>query len=229
VQYVTSGLAAVLQSGTPGFGLLLAWWLGKEEITPAKVLGLVMGAAGVAVIFARQGAGSGGRALLGCTAVLLSGISVAAGYVLLKARGSHLHPTTVITWQMWVGFVPLVALGLWREGNPLALRWTRDGVFVIAYLALFGSIGAFWLNYWLLHRMDATALLVMGIVEAPLATGLGAILLRERMDVGTYVGSLLVVAGVALVLRAAAGRRRGSKLRAMMPTPGLQLPPLDDP
>ncbi|HEY7472154.1 MAG TPA: EamA family transporter, partial [Gemmatimonadota bacterium] len=51
-QYVSSGLTAVLFATYPLFVLMIAHaTLGSEEITPLKALGVVLGFAGVAVIF----------------------------------------------------------------------------------------------------------------------------------------------------------------------------------
>ena len=69
------------------------------------------------------------------------------------------------------------------------------------YLALVGSLAAFWVNYWLLQRIDASALLFMGIVEAPIAAGLGAVVLGERLDAATYAGAALVLLAAAVVVR----------------------------
>jgi drug/metabolite transporter (DMT)-like permease len=66
------------------------------------------------------------------------------------------------------------------------------------YLAFCGSVVAFWLNYWLLYRMDASAMLMMGIAEVPIAVALGALVFGERLPPGTFLGAACVLAGVLL-------------------------------
>src|SRR6266487_596531 len=54
-QYITSGLAAVLQSTFPAFGLVIAHlYLPQERMTPGRVVGVLLGVFGVAVIFSNQ-------------------------------------------------------------------------------------------------------------------------------------------------------------------------------
>ena len=57
---------------------------------------------------------------------------------------------------------------------------------------------AFWLNYWLLARMDTSAMLMMGVAEVPIAVCLGAVILGERLPPGTWLGAACIVASVLL-------------------------------
>jgi len=52
------------------------------------------------------------------------------------------------------------------------------------------------LNYWLLARMDASAMLMMGVAEVPIAVLLGAAFLKERLPGGTFVGGACVLVAV---------------------------------
>jgi drug/metabolite transporter (DMT)-like permease len=200
-QHISSGLTAVLQSATPIFGLVLAHYLiPGERITLLKLFGLGLGIAGVAVIFFNQLQLAGWTAFLGCVAVVVGAICVAISYVLVKAYGTHLHPTTLITGQMLCGLIPLVTLGFITEGNPLTFHWTLTAVVSLLYLALAGSIAAFWLNYWLLARMDATKVMLMGIAETLIAVLLGAVILGETITVRTLIGGACILLSVWLVM-----------------------------
>jgi drug/metabolite transporter (DMT)-like permease len=205
-QYVTSGLSAVLQAVTPVFGLLFAHaLLDDERFTPGQVSGLLLGVLGVGVIFAEQLSLTGRAAFLGCLAVTASAACVALGYVLVRKHGAHLRPIELTTGQMIVGLVPLLAIAFAHEGNPLAVRWTTPAILSVVYLALAGSVAAFWLNYWLLSRVGATKLLAMGLIEPLIAVLLGAIVLHEALPARTVLGGSCILASTWLVL---APRRR---------------------
>jgi drug/metabolite transporter (DMT)-like permease len=200
-QYVTSGLSAVLQAATPAFGLLFAHvLLDDERFTAWQISGLLLGLIGVAAIFADQLHVSGGAALWGCVAVTASAVCVALGYVVVKKHGTHLRPSELTTGQMIVGLVPLLTIALTREGNPLSVRWTTPAIASVLYLALAGSVTAFWLNYWLLKRIGATKVLAMSLVEPLIAVVLGAIVLREALPAGTLVGGSCILASTWMVL-----------------------------
>jgi drug/metabolite transporter (DMT)-like permease len=200
-QYVTSGLSAVLQAATPAFGLLFArLLLDDERFTVWQIAGLLLGVIGVGVVFADQLHVTGRAALLGSLAVTASALCVAFGYVVVKKHGTHLRPIVLTTGQMIAGLAPLLAIVFTREGNPLAVRWTTPAVISVLYLALAGSVTAFWLNYWLLKRIGATKLLVMSLVEPLIAVLLGAIVLREALPAGTLLGGGCILASIWMVL-----------------------------
>jgi drug/metabolite transporter (DMT)-like permease len=200
-QYVTSGLSAVLQAATPAFGLVFAHLLlDDERVTARQIAGLSLGLLGVAAIFADQLYVTGRAAFWGCLAVTASASCVALGYVIVKKHGAHLRPIALTTGQMMVGLVPLLLIAITREGNPLAVRWTVPAVASVLYLALAGSVTAFWLNYWLLKRIGATKLLVMSLVEPLIAVVLGALVLREALPAGTLLGGSAILISTWMVL-----------------------------
>ena len=200
-QYITSGLSAVLQAVTPAFGLVFAHvLLDDERFTAWQASGLLLGVAGVAAIFADQLHVTGRAAFLGCLAVTASALCVALGYVVVKKHGTHLRPIELTTGQMIVGLVPLLAIVFTREGNPFAVRWTTPAIVSLLYLALAGSVTAFWLNYWLLPRIGATKLLAMSLVEPLIAVVLGAIVLQEALPAGTLLGGSCILASTWMVL-----------------------------
>jgi drug/metabolite transporter (DMT)-like permease len=121
--------------------------------------------------------------------------------VLVRRSGSKLHPSVITTGQMLSAFVPLTLYALVVEGNPLAMNWSRTAVTSAVYLALLGSVVAAWLNYWLLSRVGAVNLLVMGLVEPIIAILLGAWFLKESINGRALLGGAVILVSVALTLR----------------------------
>src|SRR5262245_21497858 len=156
-QYITSGLAALLQATTPAFGLVFAHFnLPGERLSWAKIGGVVLGVCGVAVVFSNQLAVAGRQALAGCVALLLSSIFVAYSNVLVKKHGKNLNPAIMTAGQMLFGLLLLLAAAITLEGNPLRYHWTPMAVISLLYLAVVGSVIAFLLYYWLILNMDVT-------------------------------------------------------------------------
>lgn len=195
-QYIPSGLVAILQSGTPVIALALGWSLGSERVSLRKVLAVVIGVLGVALIFGSQARASGHHAILGSAAVFAGSACVAFAYVWLKTYGQHLHRTSVTALQSFAGLMPLLVVATAVEGQPSPSEWSVGAWVALLYLALFASILAFWLNYWLLARMDASAMLMMGVAEIPVAVMLGAVAFGERLPGGTLLGGSCVLAAV---------------------------------
>lgn len=200
-QHIPSGLTAVLQASTPAFGVVfVAYYLPKERVTFLKLFALAVGIAGVAIIFSDQLRIAGWISVLGCLAVAGGALCVAYSYVLVKAYVGHLNPIVLATGQMLCGMIPLLIIGLAAEGNPFKFRWTTTAVASLLYLALAGSIAAFALNYWLLKRMDAMKIMLMSIVEPPLAVMLGVLVLGERLTGRALWGSGCVLLGTVLIM-----------------------------
>jgi drug/metabolite transporter (DMT)-like permease len=201
IQFIPSGLTAVLQAMTPVFGFVFAHFLLRDErMTVWKGIALALGVTGVGVIFWDQLDVGGARAIRGSAAVVASAVCVAIAYVVMKRRGSGLDPTIITAGQLLAALIPLSLYSALAEGNPLEIRWTRTALLSGLYLALLGSVAGAWLNYWLLKRIGATKLLSMGLIEPLVAVLLGAAFLGEDMSIKTIAGGMLILAGVAIVL-----------------------------
>lgn len=200
-QYISSGLASLLQATIPAFGLVIAhFYLPAERLSAAKIIGVLMGVAGVGVIFSNQLSASGYRALAGSAALVFSSICVAFSNVLVKARGKNLDPSIIAAGQMLCGLIPLLVVGIPLEGNPLHFRWTTMAVVSLFYLAIVGSVLAFLLYYWLMRHMDVTKTMLIALVTPIFAVTLGMLVLDEELNWRTFAGGALIMAGIGLIV-----------------------------
>jgi drug/metabolite transporter (DMT)-like permease len=199
-QFIPSGLAAVLQAVTPAFALAFGHFLLPDEPFTFKALGAItIGIAGVLVISWDQLHLSGSQALLGCAAITVGSACVGFAYVFVKAHGRRLRPEVLTCGQMLCAVLPMVGVAALHDGNPLHLHWTPRAIGCLLYLSLAASVGATWLNYWLLERMSTTALLSMALVEPLIAALLGAVFLRERITVNAAFGGALVLCSIFMI------------------------------
>jgi drug/metabolite transporter (DMT)-like permease len=200
-QYISSGLAALLQSMLPAFGLVIAhFYLPAERITLPRIAGVVLGVLGVGVIFSNQLQVSGPRALWGSAALVLSAFCAAYANVLIKTYGLNLQPTMLAGGQMMFGLVPLLLIGIPLEGNPLHYHWTPVAVFSLFYLAIVGTVIAFVLYYWLIHNMDVTKTMLIALVTPVTAVILGMLILKEELHWRTLFGGALIISGIGLIV-----------------------------
>lgn len=200
-QHISSGLAAVLQATIPAFGMLIAHtYLPGERLNARKMGGVLLGVAGVGVIFSNQFGSEGTRALAGSAAVVVGAACAAWANVLVKARGAKLDPAVLAMGQMVCGFVPLACFALSFEGDPTRMRWTTLAVVCLLYLTLVGSVAAFLLYYWLVRNMDVTKTMLIALVTPLAAVLLGMVTLDESLTWRTVAGGALIMSGVALVV-----------------------------
>ncbi len=207
-QHVSSGLASVLQATIPLFGLVMAHqFLPAERMTAAKVFGVLLGLAGVAVIFSNQMSVESSRALWGSAAIVLGAFAVSLSNVIIKARGGHFEPAVLAAGQMIFGLIPLLVVGFLMEGTPLNFRWTKLAVISLFYLALVGSSLAFMLFSWLVRHMAVTNTMLISLVTPVIAVLLGMGTIGERVTVRMVVGGAGILMGIGMIVFP----RRGAK------------------
>jgi drug/metabolite transporter (DMT)-like permease len=200
-QYISSGLAAVLQSTFPVFGFLIAHlYLPFERMTTAKLIGVLLGAFGVVVIFSNQLSIAGSMALLGSVALVASAFFGSYSNVLVKAYGQKIDPQVLAAGQMICGFPPLLILGIATEGNPFRFHWTPVAVASLAYLVIVGSVIAFALYYWLVRHMDVTNTMLIALVTPVVAVVLGMIVLHEKLNWRLFAGGACIISGIGLII-----------------------------
>ncbi len=217
-QYISSGLAALLQATIPAFGLVFAHFhLPGERLTWGRIAGVVLGVCGVGVVFSNQLAVAGSQALAGCVALIFSSIAVAYSNVLVKAYAKNLNPASIAAGQMFFGLLLLLAVGIPLEGNPLDFRWTPMALISLLYLAVVGSVIAFLLYYWLVQNMDVTKSMLIALLTPVVAVILGMIVLDEEIGWRTLIGGAMIMSGIAFIVVRGARKKKPDEL-AMAPS-----------
>jgi drug/metabolite transporter (DMT)-like permease len=199
-QFLPSGITSVLQATSPIFGFVIGTTIGVERFTVARALALPLGVAGVALV-SRGPFDASGLAARGSVAVVLGALCAAAAYAIVKRSGTHLPPAVMSATQTAFAFVPLMVGAVVLDGNPLAINWTPPAVAALLYLGIASSVGAFWLNYWLLQRIDTTTVLSMALVQPLVAAALGAVVLGERFGPYAAIGGVCILISAGVILR----------------------------
>ncbi len=199
--YISSGLAAVLQATIPIFGLLLAWvYLPDERITWLKFLAIVIGISGVAVIFIEQLQINSFWEFAGSAGIVIGAYAAAHASILTKARGSSLHPASLVFGQMICGIIPLIPIAIYKEGNPFRFHYSGSAIVSILYLTIFGTIAAFWLYYWLLSKVESTKAMTIALVTPLIAVICGSLFLNEKFPAQTLLGGTMILGSVGLIV-----------------------------
>ncbi len=199
-QYIDSGTAAVLNSLTPIFSLLLAGLiLRTESVTLVRVIGLLTGFAGAALLASREFALRGDAlALLGTAAVTVAAISYAAGVSVSRAM-VHGTPRNVVA----AGNLTFGALYVWvfavLSGANLAPPVQLDSILALFWLGLLGSFLAFVLLYFLIAHLEATVATMVTYLFPVVGVALGVIFLHELLDARLAIGTGLVLVGIMVV------------------------------
>ena len=204
-QWVPSGLAAVLFATYPLWVALLAHFgLPGERLTGQGLLGVLVGFAGVAVIFSEDfGKLLGPHVAFAAVVLLVSPMSAAAGNVWVKKWGGGMHPLSTAA-------VPMALTGLlmapmaWLSESGAPIHLATAPVLALLYLALIGSAVPFTLFFLLLKHLPATQLSLINYAVPVVAVFIGAVFMKEPVTLREVAGTVLVVAGVWAATRTAA-------------------------
>jgi len=199
-QWVPSGLTSVLFATYPLFVTLLAHFvLPTESMQRLETIGVVLGFAGVGVIFSSDFEALGGREVAVASAVmLLSPLAAAASSVFVKRWGAGIHPFSLSAVPMGLTAVLMGMLAVAFESNR-EITFDRVSVGALLYLAIAGSAVTFSLYYWLLSYLPAKRLALIAYIIPVVAVLIG-VLRDEPLTLRSLAGSALVLAGVALAI-----------------------------
>lgn len=208
VMHISTGLSSILNATAPLFGALIAWvWL-RDRMTVSRMLGLVVGFAGVALLAADKVSfkpGGGGWAVLACLVATLC-YGYAASYTKRHLVGAH--PLAIASGSQLGATLGLAlpTLWWWPAHNPGWVPWMSllvlgvlcSGVAYIMYFRLIAKLGP-------ARAITVTFLIpVFGVLY-------GTTLLDEQLTLWMLGCAAVVVLGTALssgVLRLPARRLR---------------------
>lgn len=197
-QFITSGLVSVLFGLAPLVtSLLAALWLGERALAPARLLGMLLGLAGLGVVFRAESGLGGPDALAGMGALLLAVLIYSASLVWVKRIGDHSPPLAITTGTLAVS-LPLFALvWLLADGRPPARLPLQAGA-AIVYLGVFGSVLGFALYYYIVRHLDAGRVALITLMTPVLALFLGILLNGETVPARVWQGTALIGLGLSL-------------------------------
>ncbi|VAW74411.1 Permease of the drug/metabolite transporter (DMT) superfamily [hydrothermal vent metagenome] len=194
-QYVPSGWIAVLFGLSPLVtSVFAALWLSEQSLGLARIGGLLLGLAGLMMIFLKGGM-HGEQTDLGVAAILLSTVLHAASAVWVRRLSVEL-PALAVTGGGLMLAVPLfVATWLLFDGSwPAELP--ERARFSIVYLALFGSLLGFFWYFYLLREVEASRVNLVTLVTPVTALLLGHWLNEEVIDSDIWFGTALILCGL---------------------------------
>jgi drug/metabolite transporter (DMT)-like permease len=202
-QTVPSGIAALLVAALP-LWIMFFNTVGFARSRPSAkdLIGSVIGLIGVVLIIAQTRRFDGAGAVLPTLMILIATFGWAIGTLVQRHTVQPGQLGAFACAQMLVGaiFQATCALGIdeWPQ-----LQWTDftpTAIGALLYLSVFGSIVAFSAYLWLVTKVPISAVATYSLVNPVVAMALGAWILGERIDASAIAASVLVLAGVGLVL-----------------------------
>jgi drug/metabolite transporter (DMT)-like permease len=199
-QHIESGLTAVLFATLPLLTLFAARaYLPGEHITTRKLASSVLALLGTLALFADR-LRLDAAAVQPMLAVLGGAVCAAIAAVVSKRDAHDIPPATLNAPSMLIGAVVLLAASLARGDG---FRLPVDGATwaAIVYLAIAGTVLAFFVYFTLLKTWSVMSLAFISVFTPAIALLLGFVFLDERPSRWTVGGSVLILVSIALAAK----------------------------
>ncbi len=200
-QTIDSGVAGVLNATTPLWSLLIGVLIGSERgLRPARLGGLLLGFAGVVLIFAPwRATAAGGWAAV---AILVAAASYAVGFAFMGRFlvGSGI-PTLSLSAAQLVAATALTAPTLPAGGLTPPAGISPMTLIAVVVLGVVATGATFHLTYLNIAAEGATNTTTVGYLLPVVSVALGVVVLGEDFSPRIALGMAVVLVGVALVRR----------------------------
>jgi len=197
-QAIDSAVASILNATVPLFTIVIAHlYLHDDKMTAQKVLGLLIGFAGVVILLSEDMHVSQGS-LLGQGAVILASLFYAGSAVYARRTTAHAPglvrgaaPLVSATALMWLA-APIAESPF--EVPRLPITWIA-----LLWLGVLGSGLALILNYYLLHEIGPTRSTMVTYVFPLGGVVLGVLFLNEHLSWQLLAGAVLIISSLVVV------------------------------
>ena len=196
-QYVSSGMISVLFGLSPLITSLAAMlWLKEESMTANKLAGMLLGLAGLVLVF-RGGLNLGEGAALGVFALLVAVVLQSLGLVWIKKVGDD-SPPLATTFGSLVVALPLYFAAWWAADGHWPDALPIRTIEAIIYLSVLGSVLGFMLYYYMIKHMDTGRIALITLITPVMALLLGHGLNDEAVLPQVWFGTAFILLGLGL-------------------------------
>lgn len=199
--YIASGLASILNAMTPIFTVLVAHALTEDErLSPRRLIGVVAGLIGVAVMIGPEVLHGLGTQVMAQVAILGAALSYAfAGVYGRRFKGLGIKPLHTATGQVSASTLMLIPLALWVD-EPWTLDMPGGKTWAsMVGLAVLSTSLAYILYFRILATAGATNVLLVTLLVPVSAILLGVAFLGEVLDGKSLAGMGMIAIGLAVI------------------------------
>jgi probable blue pigment (indigoidine) exporter len=198
--WLNAGEAATLAYTMPVWAALLAWPILGEQLGLHRIVALMLGISGVAVLLGGNVFQAETDKLPGVAIALAAAMLFALGTVLSKRWPLVMDPIAMTAWQVGIGCTVLLAASLVLE-HPHLLEMHWFGWVALSYTAVV-SLGICYLMWFAaLRRLEASTAAIGTLLTPIVGVLASAIALGEPLLFPQFASLALVVSGIVLAVR----------------------------
>jgi drug/metabolite transporter (DMT)-like permease len=200
-QTVPSGLTSIMSALSPVIIFIGSILFGIQKPSWKGLVGVLLGFLGVVFIF-RNGLGDilDPNYKTGMLFLSIAILSWSAGTVYSK---KHTHKSNNIAlnlfYQFTISSVIQFVLAFIFSSDTDVSSWSSRSILALLYLAVFGSVLAFFSYHYALKRVSAIQVSILNYVNTIIAVFLGWLLLDEIITTDFIIATGLIILGVFII------------------------------
>jgi len=193
---VESTLASVIISTIPLFAPIVAWFLLKEKIGWANVVGIFVSLFGVFFVVYQPGGGF--KANPWGVVLLFMAVFAAICYsTILRKISTHYSILNVIFYQSIIGLMFFIPTFFITDFSTIEkLKITNDAIFALIMLSVFCSVIAFVFFAWVVRKVGVTQTNIFVNLIPVFTAFFSWLLLNNKITLIQWFGILITVIGL---------------------------------
>lgn len=205
--FVGAGRSAILAYSTPLWVTPLASLFFKEPVTRLKVVGVLGGLIGVAILFAPMSLDwSNQNVVIGNSLLILSALVGAISILQIRFSQWHSNPFKLLPWQLLLAAILTLPLALYFE--PVDnIQWNNTTLWgTLAYNGILATAFGYWASITVFKNIPAVTSSLCYLGVPVLGLLFSAIILGETISPSILTAMILIVSGIACVALSKASR-----------------------
>lgn len=203
LKYISSGLGAIMGAIFPLWIVIINLFGSKEKIPAKALLGLMIGFAGVCVIFYEHLQDFfDPNFRFGILISLIATWTWAFGSLYTKKQAANFNPYFGLGFQMLIAGTALLAISTTDKNFTPFTEISWEAWAAIGYLVLFGSVIAFICYLYALQNLPTEQASIYAYVNPVVAVLFGVWIFDEKISFTLAIGGLVALSGVYLVNKA---------------------------
>jgi drug/metabolite transporter (DMT)-like permease len=197
-QHIASGMGGILFGTMPIMAVVLApVFLAEETFTRRRLVGGVIGFAGIVLLIGPSVFANAGDQVLGMIVTFCGPLSHTLGAIYARKQ-TGLAPPVMTTGQMVFGGAILIPLAFAAEA-PLSLSPSTQAIGAILIAGIFSTAIAMSLYFVVVRRIGAARSSLVPLFFPVVAVILGTLVLGEQLPFEAFVGLAFILAGAIAV------------------------------
>lgn len=201
LSHISAGRSTILVYTTQIWTIPIAYLIYKEPITRNHLISLLLGLAGIIILFSPLGIDwHDSNQIIGNSLMLLAAFVWSINMVITRYQKWHSTPLQLLSWQLLIGLVPLLLAGLYFTPSPI-IHWNHTLIIALLITGVLGTAFGIW-GMVLVNKELPIATTSLSLVAIPLVGIISSsIILGEKITFVMVIGLACIIGGILLIIK----------------------------